>query len=185
LEIIVKMASMELSPEHPELLEEWHIVGQMNECICATALYDLDSENVASDIEFRMQTDTYLHDDVRSSRVNIGGWKVCTGRKPARATKRHVFKVAAALRYMMAGCLLFPMSCEFGLWGSHAYCSRSMFWITDDLELANTMSPVNLSTLLNHGTALLSHFTSSILRYVSLALVTFRRSKCLGIQRPC
>ena len=36
----------------------------MNERICATALYYLDSENVtSSDLSFRMQTSAYLNDD--------------------------------------------------------------------------------------------------------------------------
>lgn len=37
----------------------------MNEHICATAIYYLDSENVTeSNLSFRMQTDAYLSDDV-------------------------------------------------------------------------------------------------------------------------
>jgi hypothetical protein len=40
------------------------VEGQMNEHICATALYYLDSQNVTpSDLSFRMQTDPYLSDD--------------------------------------------------------------------------------------------------------------------------
>lgn len=37
----------------------------MNEHICATALYYLDSENISdSSLSFRMQTDAYLDDDL-------------------------------------------------------------------------------------------------------------------------
>lgn len=37
----------------------------MNEHICATALYYLDSENITdSNLSFRMQTNAYLSDDV-------------------------------------------------------------------------------------------------------------------------
>jgi hypothetical protein len=37
----------------------------MNEHICATALYYLDSENITdSNLSFRMQTDAYLNDDI-------------------------------------------------------------------------------------------------------------------------
>jgi hypothetical protein len=52
------MASIELTPEKPNFpLGGWHIEGQMNEGICATALYYLDSENIMDDsISFRMQT---------------------------------------------------------------------------------------------------------------------------------
>lgn len=58
LQVIVKMASIELTPEHPEFpAGGWHIEGQMNESICATALYYLDSENVTdSSLSFRMHT---------------------------------------------------------------------------------------------------------------------------------
>lgn len=37
----------------------------MNEHICATALYYVDSENItSSSLEFRMQTDFYMDDDM-------------------------------------------------------------------------------------------------------------------------
>ncbi|KUI66951.1 hypothetical protein VM1G_01933 [Cytospora mali] len=58
LQIIVKAASIELTPENPEFpAGGWHIEGQLNESICATALYYLDSENITdSSLSFRMQT---------------------------------------------------------------------------------------------------------------------------------
>jgi hypothetical protein len=58
LQIIVKMASIELTPDKPESAAgSWHVEGQRNEDICATALYYLDSENVtSSNLSFRMQT---------------------------------------------------------------------------------------------------------------------------------
>ncbi|KAK0637448.1 hypothetical protein B0T17DRAFT_480833 [Bombardia bombarda] len=58
LQVIVKMASIELTPEKPDFpVGGWHIEGQMNEHIVATALYYLDSENVTpSHLQFRMQT---------------------------------------------------------------------------------------------------------------------------------
>lgn len=38
----------------------------MNEHICATALYYLDSEKItSSDLSFRMQTSAYLEDDIQ------------------------------------------------------------------------------------------------------------------------
>ena len=41
------------------------IEGQMNERICATALYYVDCENITpSQLSFRMQTDAYLADDI-------------------------------------------------------------------------------------------------------------------------
>lgn len=58
LQIIVKMVSIELTPEKPEFpAGSWHVEGQLNERICATALYYLDSENITdSSLSFRMQT---------------------------------------------------------------------------------------------------------------------------------
>ncbi|CAH0050977.1 unnamed protein product [Clonostachys solani] len=58
LQIIVKMASIELTPEKPEFpVGGWHVEGQMNEHIVGTALYYLDSENITpSHLQFRMHT---------------------------------------------------------------------------------------------------------------------------------
>ncbi|CAO2652066.1 Nn.00g003490.m01.CDS01 [Neocucurbitaria sp. VM-36] len=65
LQIIVKMASIELTPEKANFpVGGWHVEGQMNEHICATALYYLDSENITnSSLSFRMQTSAYMNDD--------------------------------------------------------------------------------------------------------------------------
>ncbi|KAI1366480.1 hypothetical protein F5Y08DRAFT_133372 [Xylaria arbuscula] len=65
LQIIVKMASIELTPEKPSYpAGSWHLEGQLNEHICATALYYLDSENITtSHLSFRMQTDQYLDEE--------------------------------------------------------------------------------------------------------------------------
>lgn len=59
LQIIVKMATIELTPEKPRFpAGGWHVEGQMNEHIVGTAIYYLDSENVTpSYLQFRMQTD--------------------------------------------------------------------------------------------------------------------------------
>ncbi|KAL2131093.1 hypothetical protein VTI74DRAFT_5567 [Chaetomium olivicolor] len=58
LQVIVKMASIELTPEKPDFPPGgWHIEGQMNEHIVATALFYVDSENVTpSSLSFRMAT---------------------------------------------------------------------------------------------------------------------------------
>ncbi|KAF5680281.1 hypothetical protein FDENT_8484 [Fusarium denticulatum] len=64
LQVIVKMASIELTPDKPTFpAGGWHVEGQMNEHIVGTALYYLDSENVKpSYLQFRMQTDYYQED---------------------------------------------------------------------------------------------------------------------------
>ncbi|KAI1078347.1 hypothetical protein F5B20DRAFT_547833 [Whalleya microplaca] len=72
LQVIVKMASIELTPEKPEFSAgNWHVEGQMNEHICATALYYLDSKNVTdSSLSFRMQTsrdEDHRHNIVQDS----------------------------------------------------------------------------------------------------------------------
>ncbi|KAF4448770.1 hypothetical protein FALBO_16757, partial [Fusarium albosuccineum] len=62
LQIIVKMASAELTPDNNVAfpLGSWHVEGQMNEHIVGTALYYLDSDNITpSSLEFRMTTDMY------------------------------------------------------------------------------------------------------------------------------
>jgi hypothetical protein len=62
LQVIVKMASIELTPQKPCFPEgSWHVEGLMNEHICATALYYLDSENITpSSLSFRMQTSDFF-----------------------------------------------------------------------------------------------------------------------------
>ncbi|KAK3991074.1 hypothetical protein QBC44DRAFT_57751 [Cladorrhinum sp. PSN332] len=66
LQIIVKMASIELTPEKPEYAPGgWHVEGMMNEHIVGTALYYLDSDNITeTHLEFRAQTrGMYMSDD--------------------------------------------------------------------------------------------------------------------------
>ncbi|RBR19396.1 hypothetical protein FVER53590_29371 [Fusarium verticillioides] len=62
------MASIELTPEKPEFSAgSWHLECQMNENIAATALYYFDSENVTSSrLSFRMQTNSYLNDEIKT-----------------------------------------------------------------------------------------------------------------------
>lgn len=58
LQIIVKMASIELTPENPSFpAGGWHVEGQINEHIIGTALYYLDSENITDPyLKFRTMT---------------------------------------------------------------------------------------------------------------------------------
>ncbi|KAL2849752.1 hypothetical protein BJX68DRAFT_275968 [Aspergillus pseudodeflectus] len=66
LQVIVKLANIELTPEKPEYEGgSWHIEGQLNERICATAIYYYDSENVtSSSLAFRHRASTDFFDDV-------------------------------------------------------------------------------------------------------------------------
>jgi hypothetical protein len=64
LQVIVKIASIELTPEKPYFHPgSWHVEGQLNERIAATALYYVDSKNITpTKLSFRMQTSSYLQD---------------------------------------------------------------------------------------------------------------------------
>ncbi|KAJ5972861.1 uncharacterized protein N7479_002779 [Penicillium vulpinum] len=57
LQIIVKLANIELSPDNPNYEGgSWHIEGQLNERICATAIYYYDSENITDNsLAFRQR----------------------------------------------------------------------------------------------------------------------------------
>ena len=59
IQVIVKLANIELTPTTPEYDGgSWHIEGQLNEHICASALYYYDSENVTeSFLAFRHKVD--------------------------------------------------------------------------------------------------------------------------------
>ncbi|KAF9530887.1 hypothetical protein CPB83DRAFT_787442 [Crepidotus variabilis] len=60
LQVIVKLANIVLTPDKPDYLGgSWHIEGQMNEHICASALYYYSTENIEnSALAFRQQSDT-------------------------------------------------------------------------------------------------------------------------------
>ncbi|KAK4163299.1 hypothetical protein QBC43DRAFT_319850 [Cladorrhinum sp. PSN259] len=77
LQVIVKMASIELTPEKPEFpAGGWHVEGMMNERIVGTALYYLDSENITeSHLEFRTSTENYLQDDRPFDQVGQDGYQ--------------------------------------------------------------------------------------------------------------
>ncbi|KAM4054626.1 hypothetical protein HRG_005454 [Hirsutella rhossiliensis] len=59
IQIIVKLANIELTPEHPVYTGgSWHIEGLLNEHICASALFYYDSENITeSRLAFRSRCD--------------------------------------------------------------------------------------------------------------------------------
>ncbi|KAJ5904173.1 hypothetical protein N7504_006556 [Penicillium tannophilum] len=66
LQVIVKLANIVLSPEKPEYKGgSWHIEGQLNERICATAIYYYDSENITeSNLAFRQRADEEDIEDI-------------------------------------------------------------------------------------------------------------------------
>ncbi|KAF7967158.1 hypothetical protein HWV62_35668 [Athelia sp. TMB] len=64
LQVIVKLANIHLTPEKPEYGGgSWHVEGQLNEHICATALYYYDSSNITeSRLAFRQQSQVEMYD---------------------------------------------------------------------------------------------------------------------------
>ncbi|KAH1546324.1 hypothetical protein LV164_007421 [Aspergillus fumigatus] len=60
LQVIIKLANIELTPEKPEYEGgSWHVEGQLNEHICASAIYYYDSQNITdSRLAFRQRADT-------------------------------------------------------------------------------------------------------------------------------
>lgn len=67
LQIIVKLANIELTPEKPEYQGgNWHVEGQLNEHICATALYYYSSSNITpSSLAFRQQTGDFTRGTIQ------------------------------------------------------------------------------------------------------------------------
>ncbi|KAF8647115.1 hypothetical protein AX16_006947 [Volvariella volvacea WC 439] len=66
LQVIVKLANIHLTPEKPTYEGgSWHVEGQLNEHICATALYYYDNENIEpSHLAFRQQSDHHYIEQV-------------------------------------------------------------------------------------------------------------------------
>lgn len=65
IQVIAKLANIHLTPENPSYDGgSWHIEGQLNEHICATALFYYDNENI---------TDSRLAFRTKSNRENLAG----------------------------------------------------------------------------------------------------------------
>ncbi|KAE8453577.1 hypothetical protein EG329_010438 [Mollisiaceae sp. DMI_Dod_QoI] len=75
IQVIVKLANIVLTPENSQYKGgSWHVEGQLNEHICATALYYYDSENITdSHLAFRQQSSA---DDASNIGYpqNVHGW---------------------------------------------------------------------------------------------------------------
>lgn len=79
LQVIVKMTSIELTPDKSAFpAGGWHIEGLLNERICATALYYLDSENITdSSLSFRMQTSSSQNELQQGAGQDAYHWMEC------------------------------------------------------------------------------------------------------------
>ncbi|KAJ2933512.1 hypothetical protein H1R20_g3583, partial [Candolleomyces eurysporus] len=66
LQVIVKLANIELTPEKPQYEGgTWHVEGKLNESICTTAIYYYSSENITSSfLAFRQQASQYPFADI-------------------------------------------------------------------------------------------------------------------------
>ncbi|KAI9931501.1 hypothetical protein MW887_010076 [Aspergillus wentii] len=54
LQLIIRILSAELTPDDPIFETDWHVEGQLNEHICASAFYTFDTENIEDiTMEFR------------------------------------------------------------------------------------------------------------------------------------
>ncbi|KAF8993778.1 hypothetical protein BDQ17DRAFT_1367889 [Cyathus striatus] len=62
LQVIVKLANIQLTPEKPEYAGgSWHVEGQLNEHIVSTALYYYSNENITmSKLAFRQQCEEHI-----------------------------------------------------------------------------------------------------------------------------
>ncbi|VUC20371.1 unnamed protein product [Clonostachys rosea] len=62
IQVIVKLANIHLTPDKPKYEGgSWHIEGQLNERICATALFYYDSDNITDcHLDFRTRADREL-----------------------------------------------------------------------------------------------------------------------------
>ncbi|KAG6909616.1 hypothetical protein DXG01_016398 [Tephrocybe rancida] len=65
LQVIVKLANIHLTPDKPTYEGgTWHIEGQLNEHICASAIYYYDNHNITdSKLAFRQMSDTWAEFD--------------------------------------------------------------------------------------------------------------------------
>ncbi|KAI5804590.1 hypothetical protein EDC01DRAFT_610830 [Geopyxis carbonaria] len=66
LQVIVKLASIQLTPEKPEYEGgSWHIEGMLNEHICASAIYYLENTNITpSTLEFRQESNVETANEI-------------------------------------------------------------------------------------------------------------------------
>jgi hypothetical protein len=116
LQIIVKLASIELTPGKSDFpVGGWHVEGQMNECICDTALYYLDSENITDTIlSFackRATSSTNPKGRMMLARTATVGWKTRMERDSV-AIRGHVCRITGTFRRDRVAFSRSLMSCK-------------------------------------------------------------------------
>ncbi|KAL1977716.1 hypothetical protein VTN31DRAFT_575 [Thermomyces dupontii] len=95
LQVIVKLANIELTPEKPYYEGgTWHIEGQLNEHICATALYYYSNENITeSTLKFRHRVNEFAFEDIVYEQNRHGFVKKVFGLNPRGPLVQYLGKV--------------------------------------------------------------------------------------------
>ena len=95
LQVIVKLANIHLTPDKPTYDGgSWHIEGQLNEHICATALYYYDNENITdSHLAFRTRVEADNSFDLTYEQSDYEGIEEIFGAKNDEATIQERGKV--------------------------------------------------------------------------------------------
>jgi hypothetical protein len=85
------------------------IEGQMNERICATALYYVDSENITdSSLSFRMQTSSYQDDDFVVGQDSYGWLEMVYGTRLGSGTGGSCLQNYGSVNTCQGRILTFP-----------------------------------------------------------------------------
>ncbi|EFQ99111.1 hypothetical protein MGYG_02124 [Nannizzia gypsea CBS 118893] len=95
LQIIVKLANIYLTPENNKYAGgSWHVEGQLNEHICASALFYYDSVNITeSRLEFRQMANFYDIDDISYEQDHREWLKVVFGVEDEYCTAQEIGSV--------------------------------------------------------------------------------------------
>ena len=104
LQVIVKLANIHLTPDKPTYDGgSWHVEGQLNEHICATALYYYDSENITdSHLAFRTRVEGDNSFDLIYEQSDYDGIDEIFGAKNDEATIQERGKVLTKEGRMIA-----------------------------------------------------------------------------------
>ena len=96
LQVIVKLANIHLSPDKPVYDGgTWHVEGQYNEHICATALYYYDTENITeSRLSFRQSSDVEPSMDIGYEQNDDAWLSIIFGCKNEENTAQELGSIA-------------------------------------------------------------------------------------------
>ncbi|TFK62408.1 hypothetical protein BDN72DRAFT_932523 [Pluteus cervinus] len=95
LQVIVKLANIALTLERPKYGGgTWHVEGQLNEHICATAFYYYDNDNVTSShLAFRQRTDEEVAIEIGYEQYHHDWLPAVFGCDQGSPTVQHVGKI--------------------------------------------------------------------------------------------